>query len=514
MSLSPSRIAPPLLLVSLLSACGGGGGAAVPTGGGSATLTLLHAAPNPTGLATGFYEVRGAQATTLGVMGHRPVARAGFDGWASLETSPGVYAFPDISRLQRSHVFGERLQAAVNVSFSNAIVPGQGTIPAFYADDITDPATRAAAKRFLRAYVQWLLRGAGSLVLTIDYEIVGNWRLDVDDAARDARAAAWGAWYVEAAAVARQAAADLGQSADLTLQPIVNTDPLAAGNPMGLGAVARNQWLVDAVKASDALALDTYWSDMSAPPADPTHTLDIIRFWIDAFSAGKPVVVAENGFSSVTTVDPNITRAQHQGKLTGTEAQQASYFAALFPRLQQMNAPGGPFHNQLRAYDIWSIVDNPYATDEASIYYGLVRQDGSLKPAAPVVRDAIASIESDPVSRPWAWADAGTDVTAGNQAGTPLSFADGERFDVLRVSVPSLPAGPGCHVTGTASQPGSLLVDIAGGWTQADLAGGPFRVDLPLAACRTGAPAVADLLAPGPRFPASQVLAGVALGTD
>jgi hypothetical protein len=501
----------------LLASCGGGGGApaapAPPPPPRSVTVTKIAVAPNPSGLKFGFFEVYNQQEATLALAGHRPLARAGYEHWAAGEPSPGTYAFPSLATCMTTHAYGEQLVASVAISYTEALSKLHTTIPAFYPQDITDPTTRAAAKKYLYAYVQALLQAVGPVTLTIDNEMVSNWGLDDPDADAPARGATWGAWYLEAAATARQAAADIGMSSALRLQPIVNGYPFTPGNPIALGP-AHNQWLVDAVAASDGLAVDTYHSDPAQAVTDPEITIDTLAFWIDNYAAGKPVMMTENGFTTITQQDPGITRVQRQMKFTGTERDQADYYAALLPAVQAANAPGGLFHNQLRAFSFWSNIDNPHAPDEDSIYFGLVRLDGSWKPAATVVADAIAKIESSAFDAPVKAVDDGVDVTGAIGAGVALEFADGDRHDLLRVIDTQLPAGAGCHVRGSLAAPGSLVVGVNGSWTQVDLEAGPFDVAFPPATCVAGASNVADLVATGARYPFSQVVSGLALSAD
>ena len=64
-------------------------------------------------------------------------------------------------------------------------------------------------------------------------------------------------------------------------------------------------------------------------------------------------------------------------KTTGTEADQATYYKLLFDKLADANKSDGIFHNQLKSFNMWSIIDNPAkaATDEDR-YFGLIRLDG------------------------------------------------------------------------------------------------------------------------------------------
>jgi hypothetical protein len=475
------------------------------------SMVKLTAKPNPTGLQVGFWEVFNQQAVTLKSMGKRPISRGNFESWIKLETAPGVYSFPTVSPYTVTHRYGEQVLATINISFSSAITPGKETIPSFYTNDIADPTTRAAAKKFLYAYVQYLLKQVGPVLLTIDYEIISNWKLFGADSGRDARAATWGAWYVEAAGVARQAAADLGLSRQLKLQPTVNGNPFAPNNPIAKGAAA-NRWLVDVIAKSDSLALDTYHTDPNLPVQDPTNTIKIIQFWIENFAGDKEVNITENGFTTITEQDPTITRQQRDMKLTGTEQEQAEYYAALFPRLLAENKPGGLFQNKLRSINLWSIVDNSRADAKDDIYFGLVRLDGTEKPAASVVRSAIKTLETDSFNQPWTLQGAGVDVTASMDAGVDLTYTDGTDFEFVRYTDPKLAAGSLCQLSGSAGNSGSLVVSINGQWVYKEVSSGPFDLDLG-SACKPGGENVVDVYATGPRFPFAQRISQLKLKT-
>ncbi|TXI91000.1 MAG: DUF4214 domain-containing protein [Burkholderiaceae bacterium] len=411
------------------------------------SIIKLATLPNPTGIKFGFWETFSKQDVALSTMGKRPTSRVGFDNWASIETSKGVYDFRafgasgSMENYRRVHNYGESIYAAINVSFSAQITPSKQTIPQFYNGRITDPETRLAAKNFVYAYVQHMLKALGNLTLTIDYEIMSNYRLSA--AGSESRANEWADWYVEAAAVARKAAADIGMGDKLKLQPIVNSNPLDPTNPISKGR-DYNNWLVRVVAASDSLALDTYHSDPSLPNTDPQRTFDIIRFWIDNFSAGKDVIVTENGFNTVTEVIPSITRADRDWKTTGTDTDQATYYKLLFDKLAEANKSDGIFHNQLKSFNLWSIIDNPAkAANDEDRYFGLVRLDGTEKPAAAVVRDALRRYENDAFTRPWNYVGLGNDVTQNFSDTTTipasLSYSAGDQFELLRYSENMLP---------------------------------------------------------------------------
>jgi hypothetical protein len=484
----------------------------------------VTASPNATGLQIGFWEVNNKQAVTLQKFGKRPTSRVGFESWDQIETAPGVYNFEAFNvgagkKYTDAHRYGETIYAAVNVTFTRLVTPDKHTIPEFYNPDPKNSDTRAAAKRFVYAYVQNMLRLVGSVVLTIDYEIVSNYRLSV--AGSEQRAADWGAWYVEAAATARQAAADLGRADQLKLQPIVNGNPFEPGNPIAKGP-SQNAWLVNAVQASDYLALDTYFTDPNNPVlTDATRTIDIIRFWIDNYAANKEVIVTENGFNTVTEVIPSITRAQRSWKTTGTEADQAGYFQDLFAKLMVANAPGGFFKGKLRSFNVWSVIDNGLKpADDEDRYFGVVRLDGSEKPGASSVRLGIANIDASPVHRPFSLSsvvvDASQLVPLGEglvgvlpgAAGVAVVYRHGNDFDFVRYEVTPL-AKPRHTLSILLDGTADVVVKVNDRWLyQADVR--QTSVDV-TAYCFPGRVNTVELYVTGPVFPVNRTVLGMNL---
>jgi hypothetical protein len=460
---------------------------------GSGTSVVKHVAePNPTGLRWGFWEVYTQQAATLAAVGRRPSARVSFDGWAAIEQRPGLYTWPDPARYGDTHLHGETILGAVNVSFK---------VPAHYADDITDATTREAARNFVRAYVQWLLGNFGSAVLTIDYEIVSNYRLQQPGS--EPRAQEWAAWYLEAAAAAREAAAELGKSALLALQPIFNGDPFLADSPIAKGG-AHNPWLREVVAASDYLALDTYHRDVTRPLTDANRTLEIIRFWIDEFAGDREVVVTENGFCTAADGAPGVPLDPRKYK--GTEAEQAGYYADLFPKLLAANQPSGVFRNRLRGFHVWSITDNPKADDLDDRHFGLVTAEGREKPAAPIVRAAIARAEADPFHRPYNTAAVDgrnlADRLASGSEAVSLSFTEGDRFEFLRWQGTGPQSATEVRLQVAFATLGNLLVKVNGHW-QLEQNRSAFDIDIS-AHYRPGGPNVIDVHATARSFPVNQ----------
>jgi hypothetical protein len=456
------------------------------------TIAQMQAKPNPTGLKLGFWEVFNRQDTTLTYLGKRPTSRVGFDAWNAIETAPGQYDFTNVSvPYTRVHNYGETIYVAVNIAFTHLVTPGKQTIPSFYAhnnggtdtDRISDPTTRAAAKAFLRAYVQYMLQQVGNLTLTIDYEIVSNYKLYTNaDGQWAARSKEWSDWYVEAAAVARQAAADLGMADRLKLQPIVNGNPLDTTNPINKGA-GSNGWLVSVVSASDALALDTYHC-IAGQVTSAQETIDIIQFWITQFAGGKPVVVTENGFT--TCLSNGITPPDPE-KYAGTELQQQAYYTDLFPKLQAANLPGGAFQNKLRSFNIWGITDNQSKkTTDSDRYFGLVRLDPNTnavttpKPAMAVLQSNFQSMESNAFHQPSLFTQESI-VTTPLLAGTGkvnLTFAEGDKYEYLHYEESLLPKAAHYTLQVTARNSSNLILCVNGTTWLYQSANTQFNVDL------------------------------------
>lgn len=473
-----------------LTGCGGGGDVeaapnAAPLAGNAlaavpgATVVKYAGTPNATGLRFGFWETFSHQQDTLEFVGRRPSARVGFDNWAAIELSEGVYTWPGSpgndkkERYTDTHRYGETVLAAVNISFAIA-APYRGLTGQV---DITDPHVRVPARKFLAAYVKWLMGISGSVVLTIDYEIVSNYGLGKPGSSQKGRE--WAEWYVEAAAIARQAAAEFrakeNSKATLKLQPIFNGNPFDPENPISTGGSnPDNQWIHDVVAASDALAFDTYHRDPARPTGDPTRTLDIIAFWIREFARGdKPVVVTENGFSTALE-DGGSLPPDAPPKYIGTEAQQRAYFNQLLPALLEQNQTGGRFNKQLRGFHIWCITDNEIARDETDRYFGLIDRRGPTpraKPAAPFVQGHIRSAEADPFHQPYKTAPIDgrnlADKLAGGNAFVTLKFDEGDDFELLRYADRGPANAKEVQLVLTLATAGCLLLNVNGRWIYA-----------------------------------------------
>jgi hypothetical protein len=464
----------------------------------------MTAVPNSTGIQLGFWELSNKQPYTLECFGKRPTSRVDFTSWKSIETSQGVYDFTGVfDRFRFAHSYGETVLGAINICFSAQVTPSKSTIPSFYYDRITNATTRQAAKNFLYAYVQEALTEVGSIILTIDYEIVSNYKLSA--VGSESRAAEWGTWYVEAAAVARQAAADIGMSDKLKLQPIVNGDPFAVGNPIYNGP-STNQWLVDVINASDFLALDTYQSNPIYSSTSAQTIFDIIQFWTDNYSGTKDVMVTENGFTTITSIDTSITREDRNYKTTGTEADQAVFYQNIFNQLGPSNLTTGIFHNKLRSYNIWSIRDNtnkPVGNEDR--YFGLVGIDSSgndyLKPAMPVVQAGYSALETSAFHQPETiTADSViTNAFLNAHAHLPVQYNAGDDFGFLRYTDSNLTPCTNYSLVISTVYPGNIIVHVNNKWLYED-ADTTFNINI-TQWCTAGALNIIDVYFTGGKFP-------------
>lgn len=415
----------------------------------------LVAKPNPTGLQLGFWPNFKRQEGVLKDFGKRTIERIDFHNWATIETKPGVYDWSGVfNNVKRSHIFGATPITAVNISFTNQINKnGKLKIPSFYPARISNEKTREAAKRFLYAYVQQLLNEVGSAILSIDYEIIFNYALytvkDID------KANEWGSWYVEAAAVARKAAEDLGKGSYLKLIPIVNGNPIKETALVFKGP-SYNQWLVNVINASDYLGIDTYYTHNKNDIANPSGTIDIIKFWIDNYASNKDVIVCENGFSTVFEANPNFNSPK-KDKLFGTEAEQAAYYKQLFIELQKANATDGIFKNKLRGLMLWSYIDMKAKSEEESSF-GIMRKDGNPKPAYQWVKKGFEDMEADGFSSP---------VKITNAAGTDkftTQFNEGNDYEFIRIKLPPNITKVSRTIKIRTKHPGCILINANGDW--------------------------------------------------
>lgn len=430
-------------------------------------LKKITSKPFSTGLQTGFWE-QNKQQLTLDSIGKRPTSRVGFYKWNSFETSPGQYDFSGAcGAYQKAHNYGETVYGAINICFSDSVMTDGNAIPAWYVHDIANPATQAAALKFLKNYVAYVLTHVGNITLTIDYEIMSNYKLN--QTATDGwgkttkkRAKNWHDWYINAVRAARDTAAAMGKSNLLKLMPIVNSNPFDTDNPIHTGpSDTSNRWLLDVVDSSDYLAFDTYQSDSTTPVSSPQTTFKIMQFWIDSFSRNKDVIVTENGYNVSPSYLPGVTRPSRKYKTTGTIQQADTFYRQLFDSLIIKAQPSGSFHGKMRSYNIWSICDNTAKDNtDPDYYFGIIGIDTTThlpyaRPALNTVRNGYARIDTSATLRPY------DDSVVVNTA-TPdtLTYSNGDSFDYLRYRAKFNSSSLSYYLHITTSVSGNLMVHI------------------------------------------------------
>ncbi len=417
------------------------------------TVRQMQAAENAGGISFGFWCNYNKLPEVTERFGRRPLDRVGFTSWNSIEPLPGVYDFSSCFNNDiTSHQCGSTTIGCINLGSAPATSPSGNTklwIPDFYTSRIDDPDTRMAAKAALYAYVQERLRVVGRSILLIDYEAMWNY-----DTSTEAGRTLFSEWFVEAAATARQAAADLGQSDLLEIGLNVNGDPLA--NPEKVGGT-NETWLLTAAAAADVFTIDNYYFDPDAPTS-PDYGLSILEFWIKNYSQGKPVLVAENGYQSVLSVDPDYSGKPEKGH--GTEEQQAAYFENLFQALETENVPGGKLNGQLRGFCIWSYQD--YENEDGMSYYGMIRSDGTEKPACETVASNLCRLAEQTSTAP-STETAGISWNGVQMTNrTELVFSSGTEHGFIRLEgvVPRYARDVNVHIE--TGQAGCVVAEVNG----------------------------------------------------
>lgn len=385
---------------------------------------------NPTGLDTGFWANYRRSANIVRDFGPRPLERVNFHKWRQHEKAPGVYDFTDAFKWERwAHLAGSTVITNINTFFTKKLNPeGMDCIPESYTQDINNPETREVARRYLRAAVRELLEQTGGAWLALDYEMFW-FALPTKPEVRES----YRKWFLEAAALCREVAKEMGMADRLKIGFIANTDPYdTAGHSIGSPAGPeheKQQWLLDCIAAADFVGFDTYAGGATGD-VTPEPQFKAMRFWIENYVGDKPFYITESGFT--TSVEAGDTRKGYH--IRGTEAQQAEFFTAMFRALTEAHKdPSDPL-SKVRGYLIWKYADRGYQEDPVEAYFGLVREDGTRKPAHAAVAAELARIDADPVLSAWQIASQ-TDLPAGG------SFAierdGGLRFEAVDLVVKS-----------------------------------------------------------------------------
>jgi len=414
---------------------------------------------NPSGIGVGFWANYSCSRQVVEKFGLRPLEREGFSTWRSIEKSPGVYTWTGrLESEKNAHRAGATVITSVNMMFTKQMnKDGMDAIPSFYVQDIRDPATRAAAKRFLAAFVENALNELGTVVLVPDYEFL--WFVlprtpELRETYRD--------WFVEAAGVCRETAKKMGRSGDLKVACIFNTNPLetskgliGGGNPPGH---VPQQWIKDVVAASDIAAIDSYAQDRTAPTSAGTF-FDVVKFWVENYVHNKTIYITENGFSSCE--EHGKTPPGYHAR--GTEAEQAEYFKNVFSTLQHKGEAGYAFLANVKGYCIWMYRDSSEKGDPVECYFGVVRADGSPKPACKSIQDGIGALEKSRLS-PWlGQPPRNVTVMLNSGLGVDLNYTDGFEHDFLEIALNAPAAGQNTVVEFHFDCPVSLVAELPGG---------------------------------------------------
>lgn len=475
----------------------------------------IQSVRNPNGIQLGFWCNYNKMPDVLRDFGKRPIDRVNFTKWVMLEKEKGVYDWgTQFDNIELSHRCGSTVVANLNVIFSKEVNPkSTHAIPKFYPPRISHPETRAAARKLVDAYTRELLRRVGDVILVFDYELMWHYLPKTPEIRTEYRD-----WFVEACEVARAAAADVGKSDQLRLACIVNGNPLSGASKTIGGENPPNhvpqQWLLDVVAACDVVGVDSYAHD-AKDPTSPETTFNILAFWRKHYAQGKPMIMTENGISSVLEALPDYPKGGHHAR--GTEAQQAAYYADFFRALKSENSPGGRLGGQLRGYCVWMYHDQKslLKTDAKEWYFGLRRLDGSKKPSFDAVKGGFGRIEKDLDVIPWTMGEEvrSEDDLAGD--GISTVYRSGTDFEFLRCVWVKTPYGRKHTLEIEMEQPGDVIAHVNGAhWlTTADREKEPStraRLDV-TGMVNTRRAGTIDLWFTGPAFPVEQVVKRIEL---
>lgn len=426
---------------------------------GQPAMAKVSVTSNPEGLGFGFWSNHSRNDLVFDDFGRRPYERYGFFSWKAIEKKKGVYDTRQIIEgIGKSH----RLGSTCIISLNNISGPwfnkAKGSqIPSFYPQDIRNPETREAGKRYIYTVIKEVLSRTGNTVVCFDYEMMWHCKPDTPEKQK-----MLSEWFVDAVAEARRAAADLGMSDALKVIPIVNgaTDDSTLmkffGNPSENHVPAK--WLTDMVSVCDYLAIDSYDFDIEHPE-DPTKTLNTLSFWIRNYSQGKPVLITEFGYSTGNSYYPDYRTHYHA---TGTEEQQAAFYKALIPMLEKENVPGGKLNGQVRCFCFWmySDMNTKKAVYQRENHFGLVRLDGSRKPAFDIVHRGIDKYEETGMP-----ASPYLEVSRTFCSGEPGGFvySSGTEFDYMEI-FPEVPEKEKVTVTVNLENEGAVLLGCGDKW--------------------------------------------------
>jgi len=427
------------------------------------TITKQTFTANPTGLQMGFFSGRDDAGMTVD-FGKRTMCRSMAAHWRELEPKKGVYNFnhPGFALIKREIEFGQTPTIGLGLCF-------EPSVPPFYTGALKNPETQKAANNFIHALTRHLLTNFGPCNLIIDGEVITA--LPITPQNKDS----WAKWYVELAKSARKAAADVGKPEQIKVMPVFNGNPFRNRITQGGAGAASNKWLREVVEASDYVGVDTYFYDPAKGVTNAEYTIRILQYWIDICGGKKDVIVQEHGFSTALGAKPGLKTMQAGTKYGGTEAQQAEYFKNLCVALKKANQPDGPLRNRLRGFMVYYYKDPPSGAERARSddmfwkqHFGVVRGDGTKKPALVTLREGFRLLQDDPVLNPVKLASA---VDATGKWPVSLSYKQGTEYDRLHCVYPGgdREFSGACILNVKTAKSGMLLVCVNGaGWLVGD----------------------------------------------
>lgn len=347
--------------------------------GESIYLTKSSYKTNESGTQFGLFTNYNKQASAFETMGKLPVDRTGFNKWANIEKQQGVYTWPTFTNDSAPHKLGQTSIICVDISAHEGWNSSLGytNIPSFYTRDIANTQTRSAAKRFLYNFVKEMMEALeGDVLLLIDYEL--DWQQAIyDNVAGKNRAKIFSQWFVEACTVARESARAIGAADRLKLG--VNYNNIT---PTHLKGPKENQWMLDMAEVVDYVTIDSY--NFYDDKTDPSYTIQNIRFLMNNYSLGKPVIVVENGLSmnnDESVVNP-------VSGLTPTK-ESAAYFKNLFNEFKFALERGDFLNANLAGFLVWSYFDTG---GSAGVHHGIVNDDNTLRENGQALKDGIDAL--------------------------------------------------------------------------------------------------------------------------
>ncbi len=369
---------------------------------------------NESGTMFGFFSNYNKQADSFETFGKLPVDRTGFNKWANIEKARGVYTWPTFTNDSAPHKLGQTSIICVDISAHEGWNSSLGytNIPSFYPRDITNTQTRSAAKRFLYNFVKEMLEALeGDVLLLIDYEL--DWQQAIyDNVAGLNRAKTFSQWFVEACTVARESAKAIGAADRLKLG--VNYNNIT---PTHLRGPSHNKWMLDMAECVDYVTIDSY--NFYDDKTDPSYTIQNIRFLMNNYSLGKPVIVVENGLAM--NVDDSV-KDEVTG-LTQTKLS-ATYFKNLFNEFRFSLERGDFLNANLAGFLVWAYYDTG---GSAGVHHGVVNDDNTIRENGQAIKDGINALYKQNQFNPSYL----TEVTEASLKPTEVKITSGTEYEKL-----------------------------------------------------------------------------------